>query len=108
MPILTSVLQGVYANLTIELYRILDINSLRVWGAIYSGITLALWTVVFLRTLTLLRSSVIFESPCIEEIDMARGNEKHAEAKDKTNVTIYQNGSADGSATGALTTSQSL
>ncbi|KAJ3525696.1 hypothetical protein NM688_g8366 [Phlebia brevispora] len=101
---------GVYANLTIQLYRDLDINSLRVWGAIYSGVTLCLWIIVFIRTLTMLRSGAIFESPCIEEIDMARGMEKHTEeAKGKDNAQVfYQNGSGDGSATGALVTSQSM
>ena len=31
---------------------------------------------VFVRTATLLRNGVIFESPCIEEIDLAQANEK--------------------------------
>ena len=76
-----------YANLTIQLYRELDINSLRVWGAIYSIVTLSLWSMVFLRTLTLLRNGMIFESPCIEEIDIARRQmEKHADDKDKPGV----------------------
>ena len=101
--------QGVYANLTIQLYRELDINSLRVWGAIYSGVTLFLWLVVFLRTLTMVRNGVIFESPCIEEIDMARGMEKHAEDKPKDTAQVtYNNGSVNGSSTGALVTSQSM
>ena len=65
-----------YANLTIQLSHELDINSLRVWGAIYSIVTLILWSTVFFRTLTLLRDGLIFESPCLEEIDMARGNQK--------------------------------
>ena len=63
--------QGVYANLTIQLARQLDINSLRVWGAIYGLITLILWSLVFTRTLSLTYNGVIFESPCIEEINLA-------------------------------------
>ncbi len=70
-------LQGVYANLTIQLYRELDIHCLRVWGAIYSAVTLALWAVVSFRTVVMLRDGSIFESPCIEEIDMARSVSKH-------------------------------
>ena len=34
--------QGVYANLTIELYDILDSKFFRIWGAIYAACTLAL------------------------------------------------------------------
>ncbi|KAF7790561.1 hypothetical protein EIP86_001517 [Pleurotus ostreatoroseus] len=67
---------GVYATLTIQLSHELDISSLRVWGSIYAAITLFLWIVLFLRTLTLLRGGIIFESPCIMEIDMAQIVEK--------------------------------
>lgn len=38
--------------------------------------TLLLWSLVFLRTLVELRNGQIFESPCIEEIDMARKSTK--------------------------------
>ena len=64
--------QGVYANLTIELYDILDSKFFRIWGAIYAACTLALWTAVFARTLTLVYHGAIFESPCLEDFDMAR------------------------------------
>lgn len=65
---------------------------------------------VFLRTLILLRSGDIFESSCIEEIDTTRDNKEYAEDKEKggSDMTVYKNVSADGSATGALTTSQSF
>ena len=56
-----------YANLTVQLYRTLDSQFFRIWGAIYSVATLALWTAVFVRTLTLVNHGVIFESPCLEE-----------------------------------------
>ena len=61
-----------YANLTIQLYRTLDSQFFRVWGAIYSAATLALWTAVFVRTLMLIQHGAIFESPCLEDFDMAR------------------------------------
>ncbi|KAA1476001.1 hypothetical protein DENSPDRAFT_842864 [Dentipellis sp. KUC8613] len=73
---------GVYANLTIELYRVFNARFFRVWGAIYGAITLALWTAVFLRTLWMVRYGEIFEAPCLEDIDMGvtplcqRSNEK--------------------------------
>lgn len=101
-------MQGVYANLTIQLYRELDINSLRVWGAIYALVTLALWSVVFVRTLMLLRNGAIFESPCLEEIDMARGNQKRLNEvnedieKNKlgVNVLVYGNGNGNSNGNG--------
>ena len=73
-----------YANLTIQLSHTLGINSLRVWGAIYAAITLLVWSLVFVRTLSLTHNGQIFESPCIEEIDMARGN-----AKQLTEASMY-------------------
>ncbi|KAI0694001.1 voltage-dependent anion channel [Cerioporus squamosus] len=67
---------GVYANLTIQLYRELDSPFFRVWGAIHSAGTLALWTWVFVRTLTLVRNGAIFESPCLEDFDMGQAEGK--------------------------------
>ncbi|KAI0630203.1 voltage-dependent anion channel [Trametes polyzona] len=69
---------GVYANLTIQLYRTVDSSFFRVWGAIYSIATALLWAFVFVRTLMLVPSGAIFVSPCLENIDMARreGTEK--------------------------------
>ena len=64
-----------YANLTIQLYRTLDSQFFRIWGAIYSAATLALWTAVFVRTLTLVNGGYIFESPCLEDYNMARAAE---------------------------------
>ncbi len=55
--------QGVYANLTIQLYRTIDSPFFRVWGAIYALGTLLLWTMVLVRTLTLVRNGAIFYSP---------------------------------------------
>lgn len=85
-----------YANLTIQLSRELDITSLRVWGAIYSLATLVLWCAVFARTLSLLPYGYIFESPCIEEIDISKKytaeNEKNQQGP---NDTVY--GSENGS-----------
>ena len=69
-------IQGVYANLTIQLYTELDIGSLRVWGALYGAATLLVWSLVFLRTLSMLRAGQIFESPCIEEADLAQDLEQ--------------------------------
>ncbi|KAH9895128.1 voltage-dependent anion channel-domain-containing protein [Cubamyces lactineus] len=62
---------GVYANLTIQLYRTVDAGFFRVWGAIYALATLVLWAAVFFRTATLVHHGVIFESPCLEDFDMA-------------------------------------
>ncbi|KAI8972220.1 voltage-dependent anion channel [Trametes punicea] len=67
---------GVYANLTIQLYRTIDAPFFRVWGAVYSIVTLILWTLVFLRTLSLVHNGAIFESPCLEDFDMARADRK--------------------------------
>ena len=64
-----------YANLTIQLYRTFDSQFFRIWGAIYSVATLALWTAVFVRTLTLVNGGYIFESPCLEDYNMARAAE---------------------------------
>ncbi|TFY77207.1 hypothetical protein EWM64_g6807 [Hericium alpestre] len=61
---------GVYANLTIELYRVFNARFFRVWGAIYAVVTLVLWTAVFVRTLWMVRYGEIFEAPCLEDVDM--------------------------------------
>ncbi|KAF9820333.1 hypothetical protein IEO21_01547 [Rhodonia placenta] len=63
---------GVYADLTISLYSALDSKFFRVWGAIYGAATIALWLVVFMQTLPLVWSGVIFNSPDLEKIDGAR------------------------------------
>ncbi|KAI9068273.1 hypothetical protein FKP32DRAFT_173940 [Trametes sanguinea] len=67
---------GVYANLTIQLYRTLDSPFFRVWGAIYSVATLILWAMVFTRTLSLVHNGAIFESPCLEDFDMSRATQQ--------------------------------
>lgn len=61
-----------YADLTISLYSALDSKFFRVWGAIYGAATIALWLVVFMQTLPLVWSGVIFNSPDLEKIDGAR------------------------------------
>lgn len=79
------------------------------WGAAYAGVTLVLWLVVFLRTLTMVRSGAIFESPCIEEIDIARSMEKRTEETPTDGTQVpYNKGSTTGSSTGALVPSQSM
>lgn len=112
--------QGVYANLTIQLYREFDINSLRIWGAIYAVVVLVLWAIVFLRTLMMLRNGAIFESPCIEEVDLAHGNSKDSDDlekgeqmgteadKESANVSIYTKRLSNGIASRAPVTPQSL
>ncbi|EKM54271.1 uncharacterized protein PHACADRAFT_174783 [Phanerochaete carnosa HHB-10118-sp] len=88
---------GVYANVTIQLYRELDINSMRVWGAIYSLVVLIVWAAVFVKTLTMLRSGEIFESPCIEEIDMSKDTaDSDLEAGD---ISMQQDLTGDAEAT---------
>lgn len=61
---------GVYANLTVELYVTLDSSFFRVYGAIYSLVTLLLWTAVTIRTVMLVRNQRIFEAPCLEDMDL--------------------------------------
>ncbi|KAI0032246.1 voltage-dependent anion channel [Vararia minispora EC-137] len=61
---------GVYANHTINIYRALDVEFFRVWGALYAAITLALWVVVFSKTVVLVRHGYIFEAPCLEGINL--------------------------------------
>lgn len=60
---------GVYANLTVELYTTLDSPFFRVYGAIYSVVTLLLWIAVATRTVMLVRNQRIFEAPCLEDMD---------------------------------------
>ncbi|KAH8083777.1 voltage-dependent anion channel [Cristinia sonorae] len=69
---------GVYANLTISLYNTFGSHFFRIWGCITAAAVLALWTGVFVRTLTFVRNGSIFEAPCLEEMDMARSR-KHTE-----------------------------
>ncbi|TFY74731.1 hypothetical protein EWM64_g9281 [Hericium alpestre] len=63
---------GVYATLTINIYRQLDAGFFRVYGAIVATTTLVLWLFVVGRTLALLRGGVIFELPCLEDIDIGQ------------------------------------
>jgi len=78
---------GVYANLTVELYTTLDLSFFRVYGAIYSVATLLLWIAVAARTMMLLRHQRIFEAPCLEDMDnlmydykMKRSTARHSES----------------------------
>jgi hypothetical protein len=68
-PYQNTYFQGVYANLTVELYTTLDSPFFRVYGAIYSVVTLLLWIAVATRTVMLVRNQRIFEAPCLEDID---------------------------------------
>ena len=72
---------------------------MRVWGAIYGAVTLVIWSLVFLRTLTMLRNGQIFESPCIEEIDMARGQAKAIQLQEVPAVTRPDGAHGTGSQT---------
>ncbi|KAH7923732.1 hypothetical protein BV22DRAFT_1014841 [Leucogyrophana mollusca] len=54
---------GVYANLTIQLYRTFDSHFFRVWGAIYGAATLVLWICIAVPTARLVPSGVIFDAP---------------------------------------------
>ena len=60
-----------YANLTIQLYQEFDSTFFRVWGAIYAAGTILLWTWVFVRTLTMVHNGAIFESPDLDDPDIA-------------------------------------
>ncbi|KAH9946984.1 voltage-dependent anion channel [Amylocystis lapponica] len=59
----------VYANLTVELYRALDSKFFRIWGTICAVATLVLWVVVFLQTVPLVWSGVIFDASDLEKVD---------------------------------------
>jgi len=52
---------GIYAALTIQLGHTFDCEFFRMWGAIYSAITLILWVVVSVWTLVFIWSGAIFE-----------------------------------------------
>ena len=74
--------QGVYANLTIQLYRVTDGAFFRVWGAIYAGATLIVWAWVFVRTCTLVYNGAMFRAPCLDDVDIhAAVLEKDAKAR---------------------------
>ncbi|KAM5531251.1 hypothetical protein V8D89_015052 [Ganoderma adspersum] len=73
---------GVYANLTIQLYRVTDGTFFRVWGAIYAGATLIVWAWVFVRTCTLVYNGAMFRAPCLDDVDIhAAVLEKDAKAR---------------------------
>ena len=63
-----------YANLTVNLYQVLDVPFFRVWGALYSAFTVLLWIVIFYRTIVLVPGGRIFDAPCIEEEMDTKGN----------------------------------
>ena len=67
--LLSSHQQGVYANLTISLVQVLDASFFRVWGAVYAVFTLLLWSVVFYKTAILVPNGLIFDAPCLQEVD---------------------------------------
>jgi len=66
---------GVYANLTVALYQVLDVPFFRVWGAIYSVFTMLMWIIIFYRTVALVPNGRIFEAPCLEEDKMWENRE---------------------------------
>ena len=66
-----------YANLTIQLYRVTDSTFFRVWGAIYAFATLILWTWVFVQTCVLVYTGAMFRAPCLDDVDI------HAAAVEK-------------------------
>ena len=71
--------------MTITLYRVLDVQFFRVWGAVYAALTLAAWSVVFIRTVSMVRTGEIFAAPCLEDIDMgvSVGNPREREKEEK-------------------------
>ncbi|KAI0081905.1 hypothetical protein K474DRAFT_1681654 [Panus rudis PR-1116 ss-1] len=69
---------GVYANLTIQLYVVLDSSFFRVWGSIYSAFTLTLWCYVFLQTVRYVWNGEIFEAPCLDEDPSERSSKASA------------------------------
>jgi hypothetical protein len=64
--------QGVYANLTIALSNTFDSSFFKIYGSVYSILTLTLWIIVAFRTAQLVLTAEIFEAPCLEDTDMAR------------------------------------
>lgn len=85
--ILTLISQGVYANLTIGLAAALNSKFFRVWGSIYSAITLILWIWVFVRTLFALKGGAIFEDPAEEDIEPRDNVQKHTINASEESVT---------------------
>uniref|UniRef100_A0A0W0GBY7 C4-dicarboxylate transporter malic acid transport n=1 Tax=Moniliophthora roreri TaxID=221103 RepID=A0A0W0GBY7_MONRR len=63
---------GVYANLTISLGNTFDSPFFHIWGSIYAGMTLLLWTLVAIRTVIMVYTTEIFEAPCLEDVDLGR------------------------------------
>ncbi|EJF58632.1 hypothetical protein DICSQDRAFT_172828 [Dichomitus squalens LYAD-421 SS1] len=61
---------GVYANLTIQLYRVTDSPFFRVWGATYAIATLLVWSWVFTRTCMLVYTGGVFRAPYLDEADI--------------------------------------
>jgi len=58
---------GVYANLTLQLASTLDSSFFRVWGTIYAGFTLLLWTYAVMRTVPSVWNGEIFQAPCLDD-----------------------------------------
>nr|VWP00258.1 GATA type zinc finger protein Asd4 [Ganoderma boninense] len=84
---------GVYANLTIQLYRVTDGAFFRVWGAIYAGVTLIVWTWAFVRTCTLVYNGAMFRAPCLDDVDIhASVLEKDAKTRHATCVLSSMEG----------------
>jgi len=71
---------GVYATLTVTLYQVLDVPFFRVWGAIYSALTILLWIVVLNWTIVLVPHGRIFDAPCLEEVNIG-GNSEEGSSK---------------------------
>ncbi|KZT10620.1 uncharacterized protein LAESUDRAFT_671957 [Laetiporus sulphureus 93-53] len=72
---------GVYANLTIALYNILDSKFFQIWGAIYAAITIALWVVLLLKTLPMVYKRTIFSAPELIPIDGSAEVEKEEQRR---------------------------
>lgn len=82
-----------YANLTIQLYRVTDGTFFRVWGAIYAAGTLIVWAWVFVRTCTLVYNGAMFRAPCLDDVDIhAAAVEKDAKARHATCVLSAMEG----------------
>lgn len=89
-------LQGVYANLTIQLGVSIDSGILKVWGSIYAIFTFSLWIFAMSRTLPSVWDGSIFEAPCIGEADMLanRGTRCSASMATSGTVTAISTGGA--------------
>ncbi|KAH9057394.1 voltage-dependent anion channel [Lactarius vividus] len=79
---------GVYANLTIALAQVLDVAFFRVWGAVYAGVTLLLWIVVFSRTVVGIRNGRMFDAPCLQEAEAASSETVRIEQDRAVPVTV--------------------